>query len=92
MAAKRLVFYFIMFCQIFGIAIFLKGFFPLKKNSPRTSENSLNGSTVRSKFDRLIIVMVDALRADFVLGNDSYMNFTKRLIDSSDSYRYVSAF
>ena len=87
MAAKRVVLHFLLFCQISGIAIFLKGFFPLKKNTPGFSRRNVNGSLVRGKFDRLIVVMIDALRADFVFGNNSYMGFTKSIIAHGDTYR-----
>ena len=42
---------------------------------------------MRGKFDRLIVVMIDALRADFVFGKNSYMSFTKSLIAYGDTYR-----
>ena len=89
MAVKRLMFCFLIFCQISGIAIFLKGFFPLKKNTPGYSTTNINGSLVRGKFDRLIVIMIDALRADFVFGNNSFMNFTKSLITHGQTYRLV---
>ena len=67
----------------------MKGFFPLKKNSPGFSSVNLNGSIVSRKYDRVILVMIDALRADFVLHNKSYMTFTKDLIDRGDTFRYI---
>ena len=87
MASQRFVLYFLLFCQISGIVIFLKGFFPLKKNSSGFSTRNENG--LFRKFDRLIVVMIDALRADFVFGNGSYMTFTNALIANGDTYRYV---
>jgi ethanolaminephosphotransferase len=87
MAARRFVLYLLLFYQISGIAIFLKGFLPLKKNTPGFSTRNINGSLVRGKFDRLIVVMIDALRADFVFGKNSYMSYTKSLIAYGDTYR-----
>ena len=88
MAARRFVLYYLLFCQISGIVIFLKGFFPLKKNSSGFSKR--NENKLFDKFDRLIVIMIDALRADFVFGNSSYMNFTNGLIANGNTYRYVS--
>lgn len=89
---RQRVLYVLLFYQIFGIAVFLKGFFPLKKNTPGFSNVNINGSQVRGKFDRLILVTIDALRADFVFGNNSYMNFTNSLITRGYTYRYVMQF
>ena len=89
MAAKRTLLYYLLFCQIFGIAIFLKGFFPLKKNSSGFSVTNEHGRVVHGKFDRLIIIMIDALRADFVFGDSSYMSFTNKLIVNGDTFRFV---
>lgn len=62
------------------ILIFARGFFPfktlLKGHAKRFQSDILKLKD--NKFDRLIIMVVDALREDFVFGEDSPMEFTKR--------------
>ena len=91
MAAFYTLLYLFLFCEIFGIALFLKGFFPLKENTTGFSTSNSNENLVRHKFDRLIVVLVDALRADFVFENNSYMVFTNNLIKNGDTFRLVKS-
>ena len=88
----RIVFYLLILFMLCGIGIFMKGFLPLKKNSPGFSSLNASGNEVPGKFNRLIIIMIDALRADFVFNTQSYMSFTKDLIEQGKTYRYVMGF
>ncbi|KAI9594925.1 hypothetical protein BDF19DRAFT_422974 [Syncephalis fuscata] len=45
---------------------------------------------IAPQFDRLIFMVVDALRYDFVLGPDSYMKFTKQAIDNQHAVPFIS--
>ncbi|XP_071117625.1 GPI ethanolamine phosphate transferase 2-like [Haliotis cracherodii] len=74
--------------QILSFSVFLKGFFPLKQglkgfarleDSPAVPGHTDN-SVPRGHYDRLIIVVIDALRADFVLASQTYMPFLKEMI------------
>lgn len=74
--------------QILSFSVFLKGFFPLKQglkgfarleDSPAVPGDTDN-SVPSGHYDRLIIVVIDALRADFVLASQTYMPFLKEMI------------
>ena len=69
---------------IFGLSIFAIGFFPHKallSGLAQWPEESLRVETP-PPFDRLIFMVVDALRSDFVYGNASSFHFTQSLIRS----------
>ena len=100
----------VLLCQISGLILFLKGFFPIKKgldgvatltNLPPEPGKQGRGSPLPAKFDRLVIILVDALRADFVFpsnskGKDSRihvpakMEYVWKLINSSKTVRYCN--
>ena len=85
-----------LFCQIIGLSLFLRGFFPLKKSSkgratheqlPVEPSEEKSRSPPPSKFGRLIIMLIDALRADFVFNERSKMPFTQEMIRKNESFR-----
>ena len=66
--------------QIVGVAIFMKGFFPVKSaisghatfNDYEAEPTNINQTeTADYTFNRLIIVLIDALRADFVFSEEA---------------------
>ncbi len=71
-----------------AILIFATGFFPYKPFMPGLAEYedlTITGEAggVRQKppeapFDRLVFMVVDALRSDFVYGEESAMSFVQR--------------
>ncbi|RMD42493.1 hypothetical protein DV735_g2589, partial [Chaetothyriales sp. CBS 134920] len=65
-----------------ALLIFAAGFFPYKAFLPGLAE--WDQSTLRPKdsppFDRLIFMVVDALRSDFVYGNESNFVYTQQLV------------
>ncbi|KAI1766036.1 alkaline phosphatase-like protein [Hypoxylon sp. FL1150] len=65
-----------------AIVIFAIGFFPYKPFLPGLAEYQPlgYGSPPEAPFDRLIFMVVDALRSDFVFSNSSGFEFTQRLI------------
>ena len=94
-----------MFMLLTGFLLFLHGFFPLK--SPLLGRASLqdiqvepveiaNRTTIRYEpvFDRLVFVLVDALRADFVLPRvDSTlprMQFVEQLIKQKETHSFIA--
>ena len=86
----------LLFCQIMGLMLFLRGFFPLKKaikgratnnNLPPEPSAGKTGDPVPPKFGRVVIVLIDALRADFVFNEQSKMPFTQEIIRSNKSFR-----
>lgn len=88
----------LLFCQIVGLMLFLRGFFPLKKaihgratndNLPPepTVDHEGTGYPLPPKFGRVVIVLIDALRADFVFSEQSKMPFTQEMIRHNRSFR-----
>jgi ethanolaminephosphotransferase len=69
----------------FGIYIFATGFFPVKDTLPGYATNLPN---VEAKFDRLIFVLIDALRSDLAFSESSEMHYVKSLIRSGDALAF----
>ena len=69
---------------IAALLIFAKGFFPHKASLPglATWPSDLAAAARSAPFDRVIFMVVDALRSDFVYGNASSFHFTQNLIRS----------
>ena len=68
----------------FGIALFFYGQFPslgLVKRQSDVSKQSRD--TSGGVFDRLVFVVIDALRHDFAIGPKSHMAFLNRYITGS---------
>ncbi|KAF2446391.1 hypothetical protein P171DRAFT_453791 [Karstenula rhodostoma CBS 690.94] len=73
-----------------AILIFATGFFPYKPFMPGLAEYEKlgwenvmewkEGSVPKAPFDKLVFMVVDALRSDFVFGEDSGMPFVQSLI------------
>lgn len=67
-----------------SLVAFAAGFFPHKAFLPglaRWSDND-QGLAGEAPFDKVIFMVVDALRSDFVFGTDSHFDFTRSLIES----------
>ncbi|CAG8472616.1 45876_t:CDS:10 [Gigaspora margarita] len=75
--------------QFIGLGLFSKGFFPYKASLPGFSTieehpklpNGDKAAPLVPKFDRLVFMLVDALRSDFVFGENSDMNFVKKYVN-----------
>ncbi len=65
---------------ISAILVFATGFFPHKAFLPGLAEQHV--SRTQAPFDRVIFMVVDALRSDFVYGPSSNFTFTQSLIRS----------
>ncbi|KAK4179637.1 putative GPI ethanolamine phosphate transferase [Triangularia setosa] len=66
-----------------AIFIFGKGFFPYKPLLPGLAtygESSVYGEPPKAQFDRLVFMVIDALRSDFVYTRNSGFKFTQSLI------------
>jgi ethanolaminephosphotransferase len=71
---SRRILLFNMFIVFVGFLTFLFGFFPVKNSQLSTSNGHVpaNGSTtLKPSYDRLIFILIDALRADFVFSSVS---------------------
>ncbi|XP_025954482.2 GPI ethanolamine phosphate transferase 2 [Dromaius novaehollandiae] len=94
--------------EALGVALFLRGFFPLPVRSlPRSearrdppAEPAPPGSGMVSNwtsvppplFKKVVIVLIDALRDDFVFGSKGkqFMPYTTQVIEKGTSYSFVA--
>ena len=71
-----------------AVLVFATGFFPYKPFMPGLAEYEELGTQTRfgadwekppaAQFDKLVFMVVDALRSDFVYGEESGMSFVQR--------------
>ncbi|XP_022782149.1 GPI ethanolamine phosphate transferase 2-like isoform X2 [Stylophora pistillata] len=89
----------LLLCQIVGLMLFLRGFFPLKKAiEGRATNDNLppeplfegKGDPLPPKFGRVVIMLIDALRADFVYSEQTRMPFTQELIRLNKSFSFMA--
>ncbi|XP_048219862.1 GPI ethanolamine phosphate transferase 2 isoform X5 [Perognathus longimembris pacificus] len=91
--------------EVVGVAIFLRGFFPAPVRSSRTEdkleppapEPAAGTSSNWTKlppplFSKAVIVLIDALRDDFVFGSKGvkYMPYTTYLVEKGASHSFVA--
>src|SRR5690625_1656894 len=50
----------------------------------------IKGHSIKPKFDRLVIMVVDAMRSDLLYNPSSPMNFTKSLIMNGQTYPFIA--
>ncbi|GAA5795555.1 hypothetical protein HPULCUR_000915 [Helicostylum pulchrum] len=93
---KRPLYITILACiQIIGIALFCKGFFPYKIYLPGYATkddipSSLKDLHNEPEFDRLVFIVIDALRNDFVLGQDSGFDFINSQIQKGSAFPFTA--
>ncbi|XP_049593812.1 GPI ethanolamine phosphate transferase 2 isoform X2 [Syngnathus scovelli] len=95
----------ILILEVLGVALFLRGFFPVPVKSSLSSKSRQNlpaeplsvGSPNSSHipqplFKRVVIMLVDALREDFVFGANgrTYMPYTRHLVERGSTLSYVA--
>ncbi|KAJ5779033.1 Alkaline phosphatase-like alpha/beta/alpha [Penicillium paradoxum] len=75
-----------------GILIFSSGFFPYKPliHGLATFDDTKEDAIVPAIFDKVIFMVVDALRSDFVYSNDSGFLFTQSLIRSGAALPFTA--
>ncbi|XP_061542655.1 GPI ethanolamine phosphate transferase 2 [Phycodurus eques] len=96
---------FILMFEVLGVALFLRGFFPapVKSLSSKSSLEDLpaeplsggspNASYLpRPLFGRLVIVLIDAMREDYVFGADGrvHMPYTRHLVERGSTLSFVA--
>ncbi|OAV89434.1 hypothetical protein PTTG_05988 [Puccinia triticina 1-1 BBBD Race 1] len=84
----RLKIILILVSQLLGAGLFARGFFPAHK--PPSGYGSSPPSMGKPPFDRLVFVLIDALRSDFMFGADSRMNFTQSLVRDGKALPYTA--
>uniref|UniRef100_UPI003AAE5B8F GPI ethanolamine phosphate transferase 2 isoform X6 n=1 Tax=Centroberyx gerrardi TaxID=166262 RepID=UPI003AAE5B8F len=97
---------FILIFEVIGVALFLRGFFPAPVKSSFSSKSKLSdvpaepltGSSHNSSrppqplFKRVVIMLVDALREDFVFGPNGRKNmpYTRHLVERGSTQSFVA--
>ncbi|KAJ2376878.1 major facilitator super transporter protein [Coemansia sp. RSA 2607] len=85
--------------ELVGLGFFVKGFFPYKRSIPgfasvQDQPESVVGVSQQEplthQYDRLVIMLVDALRNDFVFGNNSAMAYTQGLLREGRAIGYTA--
>ncbi|KAI8605279.1 hypothetical protein EDD21DRAFT_156427 [Dissophora ornata] len=99
-------------CQLVGLVMFAKGFFPYKAISTSfasleelpllpslaVADQFLQGQvpdphqpgTVKPRFGKVVLMLVDALRSDFVYGNESDFKFMQSLIENHKAIPFTA--
>ena len=74
-----------------AVLIFATGFFPYKPVLPGLADwdddaevGAEDGTSAHAPFNKVVFMVVDALRSDFVFGEDSAMEFVQRYGRSKD--------
>ncbi|KAK9455532.1 alkaline-phosphatase-like protein [Dipodascopsis uninucleata] len=80
--------YVCLLVQILGLLIFAKGFFPFKPILHGFASPSIDQPP--AVFDKVIFVLIDALRSDFVFSDSSSMKFTNELISAGHALPYTA--
>ncbi|XP_073541015.1 GPI ethanolamine phosphate transferase 2 isoform X2 [Phyllobates terribilis] len=91
--------------QVLGLALFLRGFFPVPVRS-QTRESSMSEIAAEPRagktsnwtqlpnplFKKVVILLIDALRQDFVFGvkGKAHMPYTTQLIEKGSSLRFIA--
>ncbi|KAJ5753833.1 uncharacterized protein N7511_007986, partial [Penicillium nucicola] len=73
-----------------GILIFSSGFFPYKPLIPGLATFEETEDAAPAVFEKVIFMVVDALRSDFVYSNDSGFLFTQSLIRSGAALPFTA--
>ena len=84
---RYLVLIFSLLAQLAAFLLFCKGFFPTKVLL--TPDELYQYSTPfpddyiepKPQFDQVVLMVVDAMRADFLFSNNSYMDFAHKLLN-----------
>lgn len=84
----------LLILHVIGYLIFLKGFFPSKVVVPGFNEFHTGQSPFmehnEAKFDKLILMVVDAMRSDFLYSDHSHMKFVHQLINENCAVPFTS--
>ncbi|XP_072112402.1 GPI ethanolamine phosphate transferase 2 isoform X1 [Mobula birostris] len=92
--------------QLFGMALFLRGFFPVPARSSGSTKAKVSDVPVEPAggfasnqtklpsplFGRVVIMLVDALREDFVFGvkGKQFMPYTQHLVEQGSSHSFIA--
>lgn len=81
----------LLLINITSFLLFLKGFFPSKKILSGFNDTSiLLKVSETAKFDKVVFMVVDALRSDFMFSEDSGFHYLHQLINSGDAMPFTA--
>ncbi|KAH9825208.1 alkaline-phosphatase-like protein [Melampsora americana] len=82
----------VFIAQVLGALLFAKGFFPLNEPAEGYGIPLQNKEdTISSRgFDRLVFVLIDALRTDFMFSDESNMKFSQNLVREGKAIPYTA--
>uniref|UniRef100_A0AAR2M1K7 GPI ethanolamine phosphate transferase 2 C-terminal domain-containing protein n=1 Tax=Pygocentrus nattereri TaxID=42514 RepID=A0AAR2M1K7_PYGNA len=97
---------FCLLIELLGIALFLRGFFPVPVKSSLSSKSKLSdlpaeplaGNSPNSTkvppplFKRVVIILIDALREDFIFGPNGkrFMPYTRHIVERGSSHSFIA--
>ncbi|XP_049645937.1 GPI ethanolamine phosphate transferase 2 isoform X2 [Suncus etruscus] len=92
--------------EVLGVALFLRGFFPVPARSPSRTEPRAEAPVPEPSagatsnwtalppplFSKVVIVLIDALRDDFVFGSKGvqFMPYTTHLVEKGASHSFIA--
>lgn len=79
---------FLLTLNIGSYLLFLKGFFPSKKILPGFNNQLINGDDT-PQFDKVVFMVIDALRADFLFSEESEFKFVHQLINDNHAVPFT---
>lgn len=80
-----------IFIHVLGCVCFYFGFLPSNASASKTFSDRKHVHNVPAKYTHLVVMVIDALRTDFVFGEgrwSSYMAFTRKKIFHNKTYSY----
>ncbi|GAB1601114.1 GPI ethanolamine phosphate transferase 2-like [Argonauta hians] len=91
---KLFALYFILNFLLF-YSTFLFSLFPIKKDlhvsKDETSNIAIKPEGIKHAFNRLVVVVIDSLRSDFIIdSNNTYMTYTQHLLEHNEAIAYHS--
>lgn len=86
---RKVFIFFILFTQLLGIAIFCIGFFPPRVPLEGIAQDDASDVKIKRTFGKTVIMVVDALRSEFLYGDDSMMNWTRGMISEQKAFPYI---
>lgn len=81
----------LLLINITSFLLFLKGFFPSKKILSGFNDTSiLLNISESAKFNKVVFMVVDALRSDFMFSEDSGFSYLHQLINNGDAVPFTA--
>ncbi|TRY93959.1 hypothetical protein DNTS_021114 [Danionella cerebrum] len=93
-----------LICEVLALALFLRGFFPVPVKSAFSSKSQVSELPAEPHtgnfssrapapiFGRVVLLLIDALRADFVLGSNArkFMPYTTDVMERGSAHSFIS--